>query len=73
MTSDTITASLLAAHTELRMFNDELKALDRRRELSPEMRSLLYSTRDTMRNHNNALREIAQAVADLQGVAAEWR
>ena len=74
MTTDTINASLAAAAAvELQMFNDELKILDCHHELSPELRSLLYSARDTMRYHGNALRGIAEAVANLKTTASEWR
>ena len=73
MITETLDACITEGAEQLRAFNDELKLLERNKKLDPDIRSLLYTTRDALRHQHHALRAIRETLRDLSADVAEWR
>ena len=73
MTTEPLDNCIAESASQLRAFNDELKILDRSRKLDPDVRSLLYSARDALRNQNSAFREVSRGIRAIEARLAEWR
>lgn len=73
MNNGALDSYMTEASCQLDEFNFELKTLDRTRKLDPDVRNLLYTTRETLRLQMHVLRELHHYVAAVEAQAQEWR
>jgi hypothetical protein len=73
MSTDALDSYITEVTNQLNDLNAEVKALDRAHKLDPDVRTLLYTARDTLRLQTRALRELRRRLTTVEAQAREWR